>query len=138
MSNKSKENRHHFAPLLGTTQNGYRMRLKSRHCCVKSKAALLVLCWNLLQVIGLVGYILEYGSSLATVTDYFFLHNNELQALAPAFLPFYLFCISCTLWLDVCLILARCGRYKTISNSLWFISHACMTCMGFLKLVDCF
>ena len=62
------------------------MRLKSRRCCVKSKAALLVLCSSRnLLVIVLVGYILEYGSILATVTDYFLLHNNELQTLAPAF-----------------------------------------------------
>ena len=74
-------------PLIGTTQKRYGMRLKSRHCCVKSKAALLVLCWKLL-VIVLVGYILEYGSILAIlhVTDNFLLQNNELQTLAPAFL----------------------------------------------------
>ena len=109
-------------PLLGTTQKRYRMRLKSSRCCVKSKAALLVLCWsrNLLVIVR-VGYILEYGSILATVTDYFLLHNNEFQTMAPAFFGslalLYLFYP-----LAGCLADTRCGRYKTISNTLWLFS----------------
>ena len=92
------------------------MSLKSRRCCVKSnlKAALFVLCWNLL-VIVLYSWI--YGSILATVTDYFLLHNNELQTLAPAFLGFltllYLFYP-----LAGCLADTRCGRYKTAIETL--------------------
>ena len=106
-------------PLLGTTQKRYRMRIKSRRCCVKSKAALLVLCWNVL-VIVLVGYILEYGSILATATDYFLLHNNELETYAPAFFG-SLALLFLFYPLAGCLADIRCGRYKTISNSLWFI-----------------
>ena len=115
-------------PLLGSTQRRYGMRLKLRCCCVKSKAALLILCWNSLVTI-LAGYALEYGSMIATVADYM-PHANQLQTLAPAFFGFlallYLFYP-----LAGCLADTRCGRYKTISNSLWFIIWSgVFTCAG--------
>ena len=71
-------------PLLKTAQQ---WKLKSRNCYVKSKAAILVLCWNTLVTI-FVGYILEYGSVLATVFDYNFIIDsqvNQLLTYAPGF-----------------------------------------------------
>ena len=106
-------------PLLKTTQ---RRKLKPRICCVKSKAALLVLCWNTLVTI-FVGYFLEYGSVLATVFDYNYVidsHANQLLTYAPAFFGtlalLYLFYPLAGCQADI-----RCGRYSTITNSLWFI-----------------
>ena len=57
-------------------------------------------------------------------------HANQLQTLAPAFFGFlallYLFYP-----LAGCLADTRCGRYKTISNSLWFIIWSgVFTCAG--------
>ena len=117
-------------PLLGTTQRRYGKRLKSRRCCVKSKAALLVLCWNLLVTLS-VGHVIEYGSALATAINYVYIPNiNELQSYAPAIFGFlallYLFYP-----LAGCLADIRCGKYKTISISLWFIIWSgVFTCAG--------
>ena len=105
-------------PVLGI---GQWRRLQPRGCCVKSKAALLVLSWNTLVTV-FVGYILEYGSVLATVDDYMFVNNkraNQLQVYAPAYFGalalLYLFYP-----LAGCLADIKCGRYRTITNSLWF------------------
>ena len=77
-----------LTPLLGTTQRWYGMRLKSRRCCVKSKAALLVLCWNALINL-LVGYILEYGSMAATVSDKIIIpYPDEFRTYALVFFGF--------------------------------------------------
>ena len=104
------------------------MRLKLRCCCVKSKAALLVMCWNSLVTI-LAGYALEYGSMIATVADYM-PHANRLQTLAPAFFGF-LALLHLFYPVAGCLADTRCGRYKTISNSLWFIIWSgVFTCAG--------
>ena len=125
-------------PLLGTTQRRYGRRLKQRRCCVKSKAALLVLCWNALVTLS-VGYGFEYGSVLATVTNYtnYIPHANGLQTFAPLYFGFialfYLFYP-----LAGCLADIRCGRYKTISNSLWFIIWSgVFTCAG-TTIVYCY
>ena len=124
-------------PLLGTTQRRYGRRLKSRHCCVKSKAALLVLCWNALITL-LVGYIIEYGTVLATVINYAaIIYTNELQTYAPA-----IFGLLVLLYLFYplagCLADIRCGRYKTISNSLWFITWSgVFTCAGTI-IIACY
>ena len=121
-------------PLLGTTQRRYGKRLKSRRCCVKSKAALLVLCWNLLVTL-LVGHVIEYGSVLATALNYVYIpHINELQIYAPAVFGslalLYLFYP-----LAGCLADIRCGRYKTIFISLWFIMWSgVFTCAGTIIL----
>ena len=66
-------------PLLGTTQ---RRKLKLKSCCIKSKAAMLVLTWNVLVAVS-IGYVLEYGSVLATVIEYQFEtpKASELQNL---------------------------------------------------------
>ena len=105
--------------LLKTTQ---RRKLKPRICCVKSKAAILVLCWNTLVTI-FVGYFLEYGSVLATVFDYNYVidsHANQLLTYVPAFFGtltlLYLFYPLAGCQADI-----RCGRYSTITNSIWFI-----------------
>ena len=88
-------------PLLGTTQRRYGMRLKSRRCCVKSKAALLVLCWNALVTI-FVGYPLEYGSMIVTATVYvkYISKANALHTYAPIYYGSLPSSISSTLWLD--------------------------------------
>ena len=105
--------REEWTPLLRTTQR--RMGLKVINCCVKSKAALLVLCWNVLVTTS-AGYILEYGSVLANFPPY----AKELQVYAPMFFGFlallYLFYPLAGRLADI-----RCGRYRIISNSLRFI-----------------
>ena len=90
-------------PVLGI---GQWRRLPPRGCCVKSKAALLVLSWNTLVTV-FVGFILEYGSVLATVDDYMFVNNkraNQLQVYAPAYFGALALLYLFTLWLDVWLI----------------------------------
>ena len=134
--NQQQQVRGEETPLLGTTHRRYGMGLKSRRCCVKSKAALLVLCWNALVTI-LVGYVFEYGSMLATVADYIMPHANELQTLAPAYFGFlallYLFYP-----LAGCLADTRCGRYKTISNSVWFITWSGVFTCASTIIIACY
>ena len=103
-------------PLLGTTWRG--IVLKAGRCCIKSKAALLVLCWNTLVTI-IVGYILEYGLVYATAAN-FVPYANKVQIYAPAI--FALFAVLYLFYpLAGCLADIRCGRYRTITGSLWFI-----------------
>ena len=99
-------------------------RLQTRGCCVKSKAALLVLTWNTLVTV-LMGYILEYGSVLATVHNHLIIiinnsQPNQLQVYAPAYFGFlalvYLFYPLAGCMTDI-----KCERYRTITNSRWFI-----------------
>ena len=112
-------------PLLRTTQ---RRKLKLRGCCVKSKAAMFVLIWNALVTV-MIGYAIQFGLVLATATEY------ELQTFAPAYFGFlallYLFYP-----LAGCLADIRCGRYKAITNSLWFmIWGGLFTCIGSIIIV---
>ena len=99
-------------PLLGAAQRG--IGLQARSSCVKSKAALLVLCWNALITI-LVGYFLEYITVLATAAD-FVPYASKAQTYAPVgfgFLALLYFFYP----LAGCLADTRCGRYKTIIGS---------------------
>ena len=112
-------------PLLKTTP--WR-KLRPRSCCIRSKAALLVLCWNILVTVS-VGYILEYGLVLATAADYT-PYANKLQTYAPVFFGFFAL-LYLFYPLAGCLADIRCGRYRTITNSLWFIIWGgAFTCIG--------
>ena len=100
-------------PLLGI---GQWRRIQPRGCsCVKSKAALLVLIWNILVTV-LMGYILEYGSVFATVYHHLLIINNsqdnQLQVYAPAYFGFLalVYCLF-TLWLDACSVMIIISEY---------------------------
>ena len=123
-------------PLLGTTRTRMGMGLKPRNCCVKSKAALLVMFWNTLVTIT-IGYVLEYGSVLATVLNYFYTPNDQLQTYAPAFFGF---CALLYLFYPLagCLADIKCGKYSIITNSLWFtIWGGVFTCTGTI-IIACY
>ena len=64
--------------LLGAAQRG--IGLQARSSCVKSKAALLVLCWNAFITI-LVGYFLEYITVLATAADFVPYASKKLKLI---------------------------------------------------------
>ena len=122
--------------LLRTTHRSYRIKVKSRSWCVKSKAALLVLCWNAFVTMS-VGYVLESGSVLATAVGYSKVHTNELQTFAPAFFGIlallYLFYPLAGYLADI-----KCGRYKTITNCLWFfICGGTFTTVGAI-IISCY
>ena len=75
-------------PLVGKTRW---KKLQPRSCCVKFKAALLILCWNTPVANCLCGIHprIRHGSVLAKVFDYKFLNDskaNQLQAYVPAIL----------------------------------------------------
>ena len=92
---------------------------EARHSCMKSKSAILVLFWNTLISI-IVGYILEYGLVLATTADFFPYYEYKVEIYAPGIFGFFAF-LYLFYPLAGCLADIRCGRYKTITGSLWFI-----------------
>ena len=118
-THNKRQIRREQTPLLGTTQG---RKLKLSGCCVKSKAAMLILIWNALVTV-MIGYVLECGSVFATVVEYPIFETryaSELQTFAPAYFGslalLYLFYP-----LAGCLADIKCGRYRTITNSLWFM-----------------
>ena len=93
------------------------LRLKYHwRCCVTSKSALLIMCWNLFITI-LIAQWLDTSNYLLIpkVMD-----KTKIQKMTPAFLSFlailYFFFPVAGYLADI-----RCGRYKTVTNSLWFI-----------------
>ena len=115
-------------PLLRTShrRNAFgssKSKLRSA-CCVRSRAALAIICWNGLVSLY-IGYMFEFAAILATDISHmiwiYLPNTKELQTYAPAFFGFlailYLFYP-----LAGCLADIKCGRYKTVLYSLWFIT----------------
>ena len=115
-AHNEQDGREEHTPLLRITRRSVELKVKTG--CVKSKAALLVLCWNTLITI-VVGYVLEYGSVLATAADFEPLYVDKFQTYAPIIFGFFAF-LYLFYHVAGCLADIKCGRYKTITNSLWF------------------
>lgn len=105
--------------LLGITQTLRRTVPEARCSCMKSKSVILVLFWNTLISI-IVGYILEYGLVLATAADFVPYYEYRVEIYAPGIFGFFAF-LYIFYPLAGCQADIRCGRYKTITGSLWFI-----------------
>ena len=106
-------------PLRNATQRRVRVGLRSKcrkRCCVTSKAALLILCWNLFITILLAQWL--------DTSNYLLIPNivdkTKIQKATPIFLSF-LALLYFFFPLAGCLADIRCGRYKTVVRSLWFI-----------------
>ena len=110
-----------------------------KRSCIKSKPALLILCWEMFINLGY-GYVVELGSLAATGFLYlsaeyeFYNRQSQLQIFAPSF--FALLAILYLFYpLAGCLADVRCGRYKTILYSLWFMTWSgVFTCIGSIIL----
>ena len=112
-------------PLLGHAHQrsavGSRSRPR-RSCCVKSKAAVAILCWNLL-----IAFVIEYPMQFIFLSTYGFYYDDSpipglnLQEYVP--ILYGLFALVYLFYpLAGCLADVKCGRYKTIIRSLWFIT----------------
>ena len=108
-------------PLLGHTHQrssaGSRPR---RTWCVKSKAAVAILCWNFLIAI-VIGYPMQI--IVLSLYNYINYHSSvmSLQEYVP--LLYGLFALVYLFYpLAGCLADVKCGRYKTVVCSMWFIT----------------
>ena len=85
-------------------------------CCVTSKSALLIMCWNLFITI-IIAQWLDTSNYLLIPK---LVDKTKFQKVTPAFLSFlailYFFFPLAGYLADV-----KCGRYKTVTNSLWLI-----------------
>ena len=107
-------------PLLGTDNRWHHRTQYLKRCCIKSKSALLILCWETLFTLTF-GYGVEFASIFATD---FADRQHTKQYLMP-FSYMSLFSILAILYLFYplagCLADIRCGRYKTVTYSLWMM-----------------
>ena len=93
------------------------LRLKyRRRCCVTSKSALLIMCWNLFITIIIAQWIDTSNYLLIPkIVD-----KTKIQKVTPAFLSFlailYFFFPLAGFLADI-----KYGRYNTVTNSLWLI-----------------
>ena len=108
-------------------------RFKSRRCCLKSsKAALLILVWNLIVSCGISGFLDPnlYINIILLIHDSILLVDNTQN---PEFYLVWFYGFSAFLYLFYplagCLADIRWGRYKTVVNSL---------CFGFWGVVSMF
>ena len=107
-------------PLLGTDNRWHHRTQYLKRCCIKSKSALLILCWETLVTLTF-GYGVEFASVFATdLAD----RQHTKQYVMP-FSYMSLFSILAILYLFYplagCLADIRCGRYKTVTYSLWMM-----------------
>ena len=127
-------------PLLGTNNRRHRASLCSTRCCIKSKSALLILCWEILITLTY-GYVVEFGLAAATSipylsADHMYKHEGgQLQIYATSF--FALLAILYLFYpLAGCLADIRCGRYKTVIYSLWIMTGSgVIVCIGFIVVL---
>lgn len=118
------------ASLLRTSKNGglylgntrsRRNRIKSRYC-LKSKGALIILCWNMLVVFMLGPWLnIDTYSLIADLTSNTSAPDTlSLPITVPSFYGFQ--AVLYLLYpLAGCLADTKCGRYKTIICSLWLL-----------------
>ena len=126
-------------PLLNTNNRRRGAEFCLKRSCIKSKSALLILCWEMF--INLVyGYVVELGSFAGTGFIYqsmehaIYNGHSQFQTYATSF--FALLAILYLFYpLAGCLADIRCGRYKTVLYSLWFmIWSGVFTCIGSIIL----
>ena len=118
----SREN----TPLLGNERQRASMRMRPKfhcrrqRCCLTSKAAILILLWNLIIVAGLESFLdpsyLGNTDNLIELEDYIF--TIQVMSIISYSVLAFLFLFYP---LAGCLADIRWGRYKTIVNSLYFI-----------------
>ena len=87
-------------------------------CCLKSKAVLVILCWNTLLTLMFMPWmeISTYSLIISTVKNISI--SNALPIAVPSFYSFQ--AVLYLLYpLAGCLADTKCGRYKTIFCSLW-------------------
>ena len=122
-------------PLLGTNKRRNAARVCLKRCCIKSKSALLILCWQTFITLTY-GYVVEFALAAATDIPYLwnYKHEGQLQIYATTF--FALLVILYLFYpLAGCLADIRCGRYKTVFYSLWFMTWSgVFVCIGFIIL----
>ena len=118
-------------PLLGTNRRRCWVGSCLRRRCIKSKSALLILCWKIFVTLTY-GYVIEFGLVAATDIPYLWVDKPEGQLQIYATTFFALLAILYLFYpLAGCLADIRCGRYKTILHSLWFMTWSgVFTCIG--------
>ena len=101
-------------PFLRTNQRRLKFKCKKR-CCIQSKAALLILCWNLLLTLFITAFL----------DPNFFISLGDYEPDLTVILAPIIFSSLAFLYLFYplagCLADIRCGRYKTTIRSLWLI-----------------
>ena len=89
-----------------------------RSCCVKSKAAAAILCWNFL-----IAFVIEYAMQFIFPAYY---SDSPIPGLNLQEYVSILYCLFALVYLFYplagCLADVKCGRYKTIIRSLWLIT----------------
>ena len=131
-------------PLLGnerqraSTRMRSKFRCRHRRCCLTSKAAILILLWNLILVVGLESFLdpYYYGNMLEDIGWYGTIIVNGSTYSAQTFL--FLFYP-----LAGCLADIQWGRYKTVINSLCIILWSqvsvivltCVAAVGFIPIM---
>ena len=125
--------------LLNTNNRRHQAEFCLKISCIKSKSALLILCGEMF--INLVyGHAVALGSFAATgflhqsVEHAIYNGHSQLQIYATSF--FALLAILYLFYpLAGCLADIRCGRHKTVLNSLWFMTWSgVFTCIGSIVL----
>ena len=125
-------------PLMGTNKKKNRIGQGLKRCCIKSKSALLILCWEILITLTY-GYLIEFGSIAATGVPHLrpdYKHGHgQLQIYATSF--FALLAILYLFYpLAGCLADIRCGRYRSVLYSLWIMAWSGLfTCIGSIILL---
>ena len=114
-------------PLLGHAHQRPAIGSRStsrRSCCVKSKAAVAILCWNFL-----IAFVIGYPMQFILLSTYGPGFNNNDSIIPGLNLQEYvsiLYCLFALVYLFYplagCLADVKCGRYKTIIRSLWLIT----------------
>ena len=121
-------------PLLGTNKRTNMVRLGLKRCCLKSKSAILILCWQMFITLSY-GYVIEFGSISATGVphprpDYRHGHGQFQLYAAPFFVLLAILYLFYPL--AGCLADIRCGRHKTVLYSLWIMTWSgVFICIGF-------
>ena len=109
--------------LLGHAHQRPAIGLRSRprrSCCVKSKAAVAILCWNFL-----IAFVIEYAMQFIFQAYY---TGGDLLILGLNLREYViiLYCLFTLVYLFYplagCLADVKCGRYKTIIRGLWLIT----------------
>ena len=113
----NKRKRYYCTCISGSRLSCNRIKLA---CCLKSKGILVILCWNTLLTLMLMPWLLTDTYSLIVAT----LQKSSVQNASLIAVPsFYVFQAILYLFYPLAGYLAdiRCGRYRTIITSLWFI-----------------
>ena len=134
----SREN----TPLLGNEMQRVSMRMRPKfrcrrqRCCLTSKAAILILLWNLIIVTGLESFL---DPSYLGNIDNFLASEFEVYIFSIQVASIILYSVLAFLFLFYplagCLADIRWGRYKTIVNSLYFIIVGLLVMVAVSSLV---